>query len=61
MLCKYGSRGSWTYEDCAIKSYIYHEDYFIKIKIKMIFLISDYLHLFHFPLEDDKIIEMQFG
>lgn len=37
MLCKYGSRESWTYEDCAIKSYFYHEDYVIKIKIKINF------------------------
>lgn len=63
MLCKYGCRESLTYEDYDIKSYFYHEDYAIKIKIKMVFLISGYLHLFDFPLEDDKlkIIEMQFG
>ena len=63
MLCKYGCRESLTYEDYDIKSCFNHEDYAIKIKIKMVFLISEYFHLFDFPLEDDKlkIIEMQFG
>lgn len=58
MLCKYGSRESWTCEDCAIKSYFYHEDYVIKIKFKMIFLISDYLHFyFIFPQKMTKSLK----
>lgn len=54
MLHKCDFRESVIYEDNAIKSYFYHEDYTIKIKMKMAFLISDYSHLFDLPLEGSK-------